>query len=319
MKFMIAFFGTLFCCLLVWCGLVFGQSGNPTRMSQWIWDAYKKKQNISSKIVTKKIVVVAGSNALFGVDSKIVSHAFKMPVLNYGVNAGIELPLTLYEAKKVIRSSDIVLMPLEFDMYSYDGTAGVQMIDYLFSREPSFFWELSLYEQFYMLWHMDVQRVYRGYFYRGGKRVVRGLYGSHHIDENGDQINTTLKYKKKWMEDALKKHMLNPEKYGESFDRNALGWKYLQKFVKWCKARDARVIFMPSTLMKSESYFRNAKEKWFYENLANEVRKKGFVYVGKPYEYMYDISNYFNTNFHLTNKARKMRTLQMVQDLKKII
>ena len=89
--------------------------------------------------------------------------------------------------------------------------------------------------------------------------------------------------------------------------------------MKWCKARDARVIFMPSTLMKSESYFRNAKEKWFYENLANEVRKKGFVYVGKPYEYMYDISNYFNTNFHLTNKARKMRTLQMVQDLKPII
>jgi len=74
---------------------------------------------------------------------------------------------------------------------------------------------------------------------------------------------------------------------------------------------------MPSTLMKSKSYFKEPKEKWFYENIAKEVKNRGWRYIGEPYSYMYDKSNYFDTNFHLINKARKMRTLQMVDDLKK--
>lgn len=317
MKFFLGFFGTLVCCLLAWCGLVFGQMGKFTTMSQWISDVYTQKEEIAKSIDSKKIVILAGSNALFGVDSKILEKAFGLRVVNYGVNAGIELPLTLYLAKRVIKRGDVVLMPLEYPMYSYDGTAGVQMIDYLLSREPSLFWKLSLYEQFYILWHVEVKRVYDGYLHKGGAKVTKGLYGAHHIDKNGDQIKTAFRYRKPYMDDAIKNHDLHPETYGASFDRDALGWRYLDAFVSWCKDRDVRVIFMPSTLMKNGSYFTKPQEKWFYENIAKEVRSRGWEYVGKPYSYMYDKSNYFNTNFHLINKARKIRTLQMVEDLKK--
>jgi len=315
MKFFLGFLGSLFFCFLLWCGLVFGQMGNPTKMSQWVWDTYEKKIEIAETIDEKKVVIVAGSNALFGVDSKILSHTLKMRILNFGVNAGVELPLTLYMAKKVIHRGDLVLVPLEYPMYSYEGNAGLQMIDYIFSREESFFWELTLYEQFYMLWHIGVKRVYNGYFNESKKAVTSGLYGAHHIDENGDQINISLKFRKKWMIKELNKHVKNPEIYGKKFNKDALGWKYLEKFVKWCENRDVKVIFMPSTLMKSESYFKKPKEKWFYENLSRIVREKGWEYKGEPYEYMYDKSQYFNTNFHLIMKARKMRTLQMIEDL----
>lgn len=109
--------------------------------------------------------------------------------------------------------------------------------------------------------------------------------------------------------------MKNPEIYGKEYDNNAMGWEYLESFVKWCTNRDAKVVFMPSTLMRNKTYFKDDKEKWFYENIANEVRKKGWRFVGEPYEYMYDKANYFNTNFHLINRAREMRTLRMVRDL----
>ena len=317
MKFFIYFLVVLFSCFVLWSGIVFGQIGGLTKSSQWIDDAYEKKESIAKDIDGKKVVIVAGSNALFGIDSKLIENAFGVRVVNFGVNAGIELPLTLFIAKKVIRDGDTVLMPLEYPMYSYDGTPGVQMIDYVLSREASFFWNLSLYEQFYVLWHVDIRRVYDGYLARGGVRVSRGVYGAHHIDGYGDQIKTELKYKEPYMRSQIKKHILSPETYGASFDRNALGWKYLDDFVTWCEGKNVKVIFMPSTLMKSKSYFDDPKERWFYENIAKEVRKKGWNYVGKPYEYMFDSSQYFNTNFHLINKARKVRTLKMIDDLRK--
>lgn len=299
-----------------WVALVVGQFNNPTAMSQWISDAYAKKEAIAHKIDGKKIIIVAGSNALFGVDSKILEDAFGLPVVNYGVNAGIELPYTLHAAKRVINKGDVVLMPLEYPMYSYDGTAGVQMIDYIFSRDGAFFWELTLYEQFYMLWHVDFQRVSRGYFYDGGKPVTEGLYGAHHIDERGDQIESDVAHRSEWMWNEITNNYAHkPEKYGEEFDGDALGWKYLASFVAWCEERDVKVVFMPSTLMKHTHYLENTKERWFYEHIADLVRQKGWSYVGIPYEYMYEKEMYFDTNFHLIHSAREMRTRQMAEEL----
>jgi len=150
--------------------------------SQWIYDVYKKKESIAKGIKSRKILIVAGSNALFDIDSQMLSKYFKLPVINYGVNAGIELPLILYLAKRVINKSDVVLLPLEYPIYSYNGKAGFQMIDYLLAREPSFFWELTLEEQFYILWHISLKRVLDGYFYKGDKSTLSGVYGVHNID-----------------------------------------------------------------------------------------------------------------------------------------
>lgn len=301
---------------IFWALLIAAQSNNPTKMSQWVYDAYEKKQLISERIKEKKIILLAGSNILFGVDSQAISEEFNIPVLNYGVNAGIELPYTLEAAKKVIHPGDMVLMPLEYPMYSYDGTPGVQMIDYIFSRDAGYFWKLSLKEQLHMLLHMEFERVLQGFLCQSETKIDKGLYGAHHIDTHGDQINTSIKFQTQEMRSQIKNHDLNPEKYSETFDPEAIGWQYINDFVRHCKNLDVSVIFMPSTLMKHDSFYTDTREKWFYENIAREVRKRGWTYVGNPYDYMYDMSLYFNTNFHLTEKGRALRTRQMIRDLK---
>jgi len=315
LKFFAVFVFSVVFCFFVWLGLVLRQAGHPTKMSQWIFDAYIKKEQIAKQIHGKKIVLVGGSNVLFGVDSKLLSKAFGLSVLNDGVNAGIELPCILYEAKKVIRKGDIVIMSLEYPMYSYEGKPGVQMIDYVLSREPSCLRQLTWKEVFYIVWHVDFKRILAGYFDLSQGSVTKGVYGAQHIDVYGDQTETALAYRSKALYKEVLAYTTKPEKYGASFDGHALGWKYLAEFVQWCRKRDVQVVFMPSTLMRHASYFKNPKEHWFYTHIADEVRKRGWVFVGKPYDYMYPQEMYFNTNFHLIDKARKIRTLQMVKDL----
>ena len=320
MEFFKIFFGTVVLCLVCWVAIVAGQAGNPTRMSQWISDAYAKKEKYAREIAGRKIVIVAGSNALFGVDSSMLEEALGMPVINDAVNAGVELPCTLFISQRVIGEGDVVILPLEHSMYAYNGKPGVQMIDFLFAREPKCFWKLHFSEQLYLLWHISFSRIVEGYRETGGTAVTQGVYGAHHIDVHGDQTHTAVKERSADMfRDVQERYHDNaPYTYGKDFSRKAPGWKYLKDFVAWCNERHATVIFMPATLLPDESYFKEPKERWFFTHIADEVQKHGWIYAGKPYDYMYDEKYYFNTDSHLTDEGRKLRTEQMIKDLKSV-
>lgn len=287
-------------------------------MSQWITDAYAKKEHSAQAIKGRKIVIAAGSNALFGVNSQMLSDAFGLPVINDSVNAGIELPCVLYMAKRVITKGDIVIMPLEHSMYAYDGKPGVQMIDFLLSQQSGCFRGLVPSEQFYLVWHVTSGRIIEGYRNETIEAITQGVYGAHNIDTNGDQTHTEISYRSDQMyRDLLQRYIIAPPyTYGKDFSRSAPGWDYLKEFVEWCAERNAKVIFMPATLMPDKSYYENPKEQWFFTHIAEEVESRGWNYVGKPYDYMYDKSLYFNSDSHLIDRGRAMRTEQMILDLK---
>ena len=315
MKFLYSYLIASLLLLLGWGVSLWMQMGQPTLMSQWVWDAYQKKEHISQEIESPKIVIVAGSNALFGVDSNMLSKAYDMPVLNDGVNAGIGLPAILFMARRVINPHDIVIIPLEYPLYSYDGKAGVQMIDFILSRVPHLFFQLSLQEQLYIAWHISFERVWRGYMDDSQAPITKGLYTALHIDAHGDQNKTELRYRAAYLDELQREHINHPVKFAKDFDREAIGWSYLEEFVSWCSARSVKVVFMPSTLMWDRSYKEDSKEHAFYSHLPQEVRKRGWEYVGDPYEYMYDNRFYFNTKYHLINSGRAIRTKQMIADL----
>lgn len=301
--------------LVVWALMILGQVSKPTKSSQWVWDVTQKKEYYAATLQSKKVVLVSGSNALFGIDSSMLSAALGMPVVNYAVNAGIGLPSILMQSQRIIKTDDIVILPLEYPLYSYDGKPGIQMIDYLYARTPWIIKELRWSEQLWLFWHVSFKRLLAGYSDGEEIRITQGLYGAHHINIYGDQINTEKSRQSEAMKEELKRHQEHPETYSESFNTQALGWEYLTSFVSWCEARNVTVIFMPSTLMYHHSYRDDKKESAFYENIVNEVKRRSWNYIGSPYTYMYNEEAYLNTNFHLTDEGRKKRTLQMIKEL----
>ena len=297
----------------LWTLMVWGQIGSPTKSSQWVAEVYKHKEQYANTVKTPKIVVVAGSNGLFGVDSGILKRAFGREVVNMCVNAGVDLPPILEHAKRVIKRGDIVLMPLEYPLYSYDGEPIVQMIDYLYAREPSMIERLGYLEQFWMLWHISKDRLDRGYSDGADIPITKGVYGVHNIDRYGDQLHTDSSYQTEAMREELDNH--KAESYGEEFRSDSLGWNYLEEFVEWCRDRGVSIYFLPSTLMDNPHYHNDPKKREFYTNLPQIIRDRGWSYIGEPYNYMYDKSLYFNTNFHLNSRGREIRTKQMIEDI----
>ena len=190
---------------LGWAFLIYNQIGKATLSSQWIYDAYSKKTAIASTIDSNKIVFVGGSNLLFGVNCKTIERQFNIPTVNYGVNAGLLLPYTLYAARKVLKRGDFVVLALEYPMFNYDGKQNEQIIDYTYSRDFLFFKELYLREKIFLFFETTLDRLIEGYKETGGTPVLSGTYGIHNIDDHGDQINTSQKDMTPSEHDAIKK------------------------------------------------------------------------------------------------------------------
>lgn len=315
MKFLFGLTGMMGAITLGWIAVIFLQSGRPTLSSQWIADAYEMKTAAAERIEGKKIVIVAGSNALFGIDSKMMEESYGLPVVNFGVNGGLLLPYVLLKSQSVLKRGDIAIMPLEYHFYTYDGVPNVQMIDQIYAHDPSFFWKLSLKEQWGMVWMTPLSRVVDGFLARGGEKAMCGPYGYQNLDERGDQTHTSVQEAQQWAYDwdALKKEF--PRHYGADALKNQEGWRWLREYAEWAKANGIYLIITPPTMMKDKSYYDDPAEHRFYEGLKQKVEGLGIAFVGNPYEAMYGREMYFNTDYHLNNKGREKWTRQLINDL----
>lgn len=92
--------------------------GRYERAENWLSDVYFAKEHRASEINRPKLLVIAGSNALFGFDSYTLESLIGRPVMNLATHAALPLNFHIQMALKYAKPSDIVLMPLEFAYYA---------------------------------------------------------------------------------------------------------------------------------------------------------------------------------------------------------
>lgn len=87
----------------------------------WLDNLYKVKDYINAQISNKqRLIIISGSNSLFGFDSSLIAKHTKYQPINYATHAGIPIN---YHIDKIIanaQNGDIVAMPLEFSYYTKD-------------------------------------------------------------------------------------------------------------------------------------------------------------------------------------------------------
>jgi hypothetical protein len=92
--------------------------GRYERAEHWLSDVYFAKEHRASAIGKPKILVISGSNSLFGFDSYTLESLVGRPVVNLAGHASMPLDFNIKMALKYAKAGDIVLMPLEFGYYA---------------------------------------------------------------------------------------------------------------------------------------------------------------------------------------------------------
>lgn len=295
---------------VVWLTGLEAQLGAPTPTSRWVFEVYEKKTRNAAATPSQRILIVAGSSALFGLDSVALSRAWGRPVMNMAVNAGLALDYIFWEARQVARVGDVILLPLEYSLLVDDDRPNAQIVDYAIARDNAYWRGLSPWRKMWLAAALSPDRWWEGLRHRDDPPITDGLYGGHNIDASGDQTHTSPADRSP--QEAAELASSRVWDYGARAKNNRGGWPELAAFARWARTLHVCLIAVPPSLLRQASYVDDPIERTFYDSLPARVSALGIPYLGHPLDFMYPADWFFNTDYHLQDWARREHTQRIL-------
>lgn len=297
-------------CVVLWGGLVYFQVGNQTQSSRWLSEAYDLKESYASTINKKKIVIVSGSNSLFGIDSSKIEKVYGFPVVNHSVHAGLGLPYILSRSQNILNKGDIAILPLEYSFYQSDDKPSEVYSDYLLSRDEQYFRRLPTLEKIKIISRISFLRLFQGLnlHFNSALTPTKGVYGVQNINKYGDQINI-----ERVNADLSRLERIKPEELTSS----ALSETFIYtmgNYIKWAEKIGVCLIFTPPNYMFFDAYNKDLNKE-FLSNIKGFYESNKKVFLGEPFSHMFEKEFYFNTRYHLNSLGVDKRTALLTDDI----
>jgi hypothetical protein len=118
MRYLTTLFLTSIVVAFLYFSLVLLLAPAPIAAEYWVREMITVKRSIAQKYRGQhKIIIASGSSTLFGIDAKQLSDELKIPVLNFGLHAGLSLETILSEAESAAEKDDTIILSLEPHYY----------------------------------------------------------------------------------------------------------------------------------------------------------------------------------------------------------
>ncbi len=296
--------------ILIFCLLVYFQIGAPTETSRWMKEAYAIKSSMATSINQPKLVVVAGSNALFGVSCQKIQQEMGIPCVNGAAVAPLGLDYLFYRARSWLKPGDTVLLPLEYHLYqSLDKPSNI-LIDYVFARDKNYFDSLNITQKFRFLGGLSWMRLLRGIVAKFvPPKPLNYSYQSDTLNVFGDETNNK---KSDISEDNLKELSLaQPMSYVKDQLELSHGTNQIEIFADWCKSNNVQIIAAwPSTIWFED--YQGSRQKIFFQSISSFYANIDVPILGNYDSFMYDKSMFFDSGYHLHDEGTNERTQQII-------
>lgn len=282
-------------------GKEFIRYGESQMIHQWMTQKNEAVKNLRKK--NSRIVFVSGSNALFGVNAKMIEEKTGIPTLNYASHAGLSTYF-FYDAKRILKPNDIVFLPLEYDYYddSYEiNCLPSTLIEYVIAYDNEYFKQLPIKSKLKVLIYL----VRLDSVIAIGKTIDR----KYELNSRGDVlygINLDKNYAKK-----AKPEKINVKKLSKNYKK----WE-LYEFIQWCKLNHIRVYAFAPNLYHQP--IASKKEQESFKQIKKFYNLAGVKFIGNFEDGFFDLKYMLNSNNHLNAEGRKIRSNYFIQKIKTI-
>jgi hypothetical protein len=299
-----------FCALLLLAALnAWLQSGAPTKNGYYTCVYIQGKIAQGSTIASPKLVIVAGSNATQGIGVPALQKALSIRAFNFGLSASLGPGFPLFEASKILRPGDAVLMPLEYLDYDYS-TPRNALVDAVYTCGTDYWRSLDWRNKLFFVMAVRPWRLLDSLLFRSRPRAlaevaaqaesVVGPYGQGTAADDKPRTVTTFS------EDA------NRDPLDIRIDPASSGAKAIARFVAWANRHKVTVFAAWPTTLDYPQYRNNpafARIGAFYRGLGVSV-------VGTPEESMYPMALMGDTIYHLNREGMKVNTERLIRSLR---
>lgn len=295
---------------LGWLLLLAGQLGRPVASDQWVEQAYTHKLLLANAVEGPRALIVAGSGALFGLDSGLLADHLGRPVINLGVNAGVQSQFIRRYAREAIRPGDWVILPLEYPLYHDRHRVNMAFNSYWLSHPGIRSLDLTLPQVARLIWFTSLGRLAEGYWGLPANHQVEGLYGPQNLDANGDQINSEPDKQEVWMREAVEASPV--QRYAGLATDDQANWDHWRELAAYIEGRGGCAVFIAPAMLDRPEYHAGDEYR-YYSTLASQARANGLNYWGEPLDFMYEKSLFFDTNYHLNAEARAVHSARVAK------
>ncbi|GAB2516170.1 hypothetical protein GCM10008940_18510 [Microbulbifer agarilyticus] len=284
----------------------------PTSSSKWASDLYQIKDAHAQSSVDPKLLIVSGSNSVFGIDTNTIQDTYALPTTNYGVHAGLGLRYLLERSKRVLNEGDIVYLPLEYALYQQTPQPSSQLMDFVLARDPQYLHSLPPYEKFHGYLNVSFLRIWEGI--KGGSNQYQGrsakFYHVTNIDKAGNQRAESIEQAGKHTDKLAK---LPPKNIGNG-KLTTYSQEILKEYFEWSQSKNICVIGAPPNLLYHDAY-QSDKFQQFFQGIEQFFTSNDIPFAGSPEDYLLPINLFFDTEYHLNAKGIESRTQLTMRDL----
>ena len=297
----------LFSFLISWIVFVIAalyQIGAPTVTSRTFYELDTIKSTFAKSIKTPKVLIVSGSNSLFGISSQMITQETGIPAVNTSIQAGFGINYMLYRTRELAKNGDIVLLPLEYELYMSGALPSNVVVDYVFAHDSKY---LLTHPWFIAL--LSFERLALGISTKIHSSPIESAYQSRIINLSGDI--TTNQETNITVNDRKKLDATTPFKIKE-FTYSSFELRSIKQFSDWCYSNKIKLITTwPSTIW-FESY-KQPNYQGFFQNIKNFYNSINVPVIGNYRDFMYDKSMFYDTVYHLNDRGRRYRTRQLIK------
>lgn len=332
MKYLVIFLATTLSLAIGYLPLSVALSPSPISAEYWVREMIVIKHNIVGHYKgKKKIVIAAGSNALFGIDTKQLGKELKIPVINFGLHRGLSLENILDEAASVLEHGDVVVLPLEANYYCEDGPTDWQARNNIaWNREqwaswpylekikgasllyPTILYEVATAKLQAVFWPetikerliaLDDRKILKRFAL--AKEPDTFAYSAFNLDSMGNmEMNDAARY------------FGTPdraERADTKIDICPKSWQLLSSFKKDMNNKGVKI------------YFANTPYVYLDDLNIGEIEATSKLFIAKlseiapvldtKSELVFDRKLFFDTDLHLNTQGRKLRTEMLASSI----
>ena len=257
-----------------------------------------------------RIILAGGSNVSFGLDAELMQQRLGIPVINDGLHAGLGI-VPLRELQDYIRQGDIIIISLEYSMFSSKSIMEGDLsflsdwIEYSprrigFLANP---WKQapSLYAT---MLQRKVNRQVNTYLFGGSLDEVRSVFIGTRYNSNGDFIGHLNEASM-----ARRKIPTVPYPVGTLQDEIFV---FLEQFQQTAREKGAEVYFEAPASRKTNC--ENTGEASL-ENFFRAFEERTSIPVLTPLDEVCLPDKYFfDTAYHLNAEGRQVRTERLIEN-----
>lgn len=252
-----------------------------------------------------KLIIVGGSSACFGVDSRKIDAAFPThSVVNMGLQGSIGLRYLLAQVVPYVGSGDVVAMNLEYDQFFGDANGGEALLT-VWQVHPKGRQYIENVAQYYNM-ARNVADVLSKRL-EGKTRTAFGPGNDVYRRDGFNQYGDLISQLGQQGTDQIRQPLFPDRHLAELLDREAVG--IVNAFAATCRDRGAHVALAYAAIPLHHAKNRRDSLKDLDERLRASIEVDVLC---SPMEAAQPNDAFFDSVYHLNSHGRDVRTSRLI-------